>query len=504
VQTWSDQVPSLGIEQFHSQASPQVGIWRKHAEFSFVGQENVSLSSDGLHPIVNNILPAFTAWNKGDAVPAEWRKISELRLFDVNSHLLEAEDINGNSAATVMTSDQALILATVTNAKYKEFAYSGAEDKLTPNGFFGGMVSKGDGTIDPAKFHTGKASLSLPASKSGYNVTLATSSIRKHFQVSAWVHKDNISNIKLSYEFYDAGTSGPVEPTFASLTATASKKALDWYLVETSIPVPQSSTSEIKNYVLKARIANTGTAPVWIDDFRIHPYNSVMTSYVFDESDKLSHVLDNNNLYTEYKYDKAGRLTSTYKESFNSTSSNGRGKISEIKYNIGGDKILLRGSATGNVGSITPSGDNMVQLGSDYTYTIKDLDACQTNKLLSVRVDGAVLNQGSNWLNDGSLVTVSGDSYTFKALTQSHIIEAEFETVNTVGTAECHNNGGDHGGCRYNGRYDYVLYDQCGQVVSTVNEVTYSQVPAILRSQIIANCCDGNVFPSCNCNSNEQ
>ena len=42
-----------------------------------------------------------------------------------------------------------------------------------------------------------------------------------------------------------------------------------------------------------------------------------MTSYVYDEhTGKVTYILDNNNLYTKFEYDAAGRLTDTYRETF--------------------------------------------------------------------------------------------------------------------------------------------------------------------------------------------
>ena len=77
---------------------------------------------------------------------------------------------------------------------------------------------------------------------------------------------------------------------------------------------------------MRTTIENTATnLEVWcesteasthFDDFRFHPIDATMTSYVYNEWGELSHILDANNIYTRYNYDAMGRLESSYRETF--------------------------------------------------------------------------------------------------------------------------------------------------------------------------------------------
>jgi YD repeat-containing protein len=99
------------------------------------------------------------------------------------------------------------------------------------------------------------------------------------------------------------------------LNIATAKKSGDWIQFNADIPVPSSTT--LKNYVLKIGMLNKGTSgAIIIDDFRAHPFDASMVSYVYNSWGELSHVLDNNNMFTRYVYDNMGRLKSTHRETF--------------------------------------------------------------------------------------------------------------------------------------------------------------------------------------------
>ncbi|MFK7747822.1 MAG: hypothetical protein AB8B65_05505, partial [Kordia sp.] len=69
-------------------------------------------------------------------------------------------------------------------------------------------------------------------------------------------------------------------------------------------------------------------------DYRIHPISSSMATYVYNQWDELSYILDGNNLGTYYEYDTAGRLIRTSKEVIDNASvTGGFKKVSESNYN---------------------------------------------------------------------------------------------------------------------------------------------------------------------------
>ncbi len=95
-----------------------------------------------------------------------------------------------------------------------------------------------------------------------------------------------------------------------------------------------------------------------------------MISYVYNQWDELSHILNGNNLYTEYRYDGMGRLTSTVCRDVPGGYGNyGVAKAREIAYNYGrGNTYTASITATssgGNSGNLSPLGVISVAQGSD-------------------------------------------------------------------------------------------------------------------------------------------
>lgn len=324
-QTWSENVPVLEPGEGSLQASAHPGIWRMKSSYSFVGDNSAPMSDDGLYPILNNNVPEFTAWHGGLVAPT-WQKNSEITLYDVNSHALEAMDVNDNYAATKMTFDQTRVLISGANCRYDELAYSGAEEipYVDPHDHapttYGGGVLKNDGVevfkqsdSDLITTHTGAKALKLTASGQRafqYTFTMLSG---EDYHASVWVNS-NVGRLMYS-------VNGVVKP---AAVAAENRKAGAWYLVTLDIPKSSQPAS------LKIWCTTTG-ANCNFDDFRVHPLRATVTSYVYNQWGELSHILDNNNLYTEYRYDNMGRLKETHKE----TLSHGTKKISEVEYNYG-------------------------------------------------------------------------------------------------------------------------------------------------------------------------
>lgn len=114
-----------------------------------------------------------------------------------------------------------------------------------------------------------------------------TNSTAKKFHVSVWSDKPN-SFIKYKI---DNGSDQNVEPTV--------NQAGSWYLHEADIYVGEDEP--------QVWCEANGVTTLF-DDFRIHPLKAAMVSYVYNQWGELSHILDANNLYTEYRYDNMGRL----------------------------------------------------------------------------------------------------------------------------------------------------------------------------------------------------
>ncbi|MFO0508050.1 MAG: hypothetical protein ACK5YS_04195, partial [bacterium] len=298
VQTWSDQAQVMGVAGNNSSAK-QMGIWRMKSSFSFVGEQNNSnaLTVDGLHK--TTLFNDFTNWTTHEE-QAGWQKNSEITLYDYNSHAIEAKDINEKFAATKFSVDHSQVLATAANASYNELAFSGAEETTITDGtnqvFGGGVINSGKG-FSTTSYHTGSRSIiSDDYTRRGFTYKFTAPNPRIYF-VSVWANR-NDAKIK-----YRMNNGAVVEAVLLPI-----KQAGGWHLINSQIPV--SSAGTLVEMWCEANGTTTQSGNITVipegalfDDFRVHPVDAAMTSYVYNNWGELTHILDNNNLYTEYKYD---------------------------------------------------------------------------------------------------------------------------------------------------------------------------------------------------------
>lgn len=323
-QSWSKYVDVIdGNTKYDDQASDK--IYRKLANYSFIGDPSINQQQNGTYPISSfSEIPLGSNYQSTLLNDPDWQRNSQITLYDVNSHALEAKDINDNYAATKFDNKNERVYSTVANARYDEFAYSGAEDDLINIGstnYFGGGVVKIGGNIRTKSevdlVHTGQKSLRSTGTGSPFNYYLtAPEAQEKTFRASVWTTHAN-AQLRASV---DGGSS-------IIGTTSESKKAGDWYLINIDFYVP-SGYQQVD--IITRGVSDTD---VFWDDFRVHPVDATMTSYVYNEWGELSDVLDANNLYTHYEYDKMGRLKSVSRETFQY----GSKKISEASIHYGGD-----------------------------------------------------------------------------------------------------------------------------------------------------------------------
>src|SRR5690606_15747543 len=133
-----------------------------------------------------------------------------------------------------------LKIAEAINAKYTEFAFSGAEDVPDNNGFFGGEISKGSMSMDKtedAVRHTGHYAGSLGGSSKGFIYKAKGSELTtgRTYRISVWAHKNNVNSAKIYYK-----VNGGQEIIQGY---DPNKKAGDWYQLNLEIPIGEDITS---------------------------------------------------------------------------------------------------------------------------------------------------------------------------------------------------------------------------------------------------------------------
>jgi hypothetical protein len=466
-QTWTDQSDVVGVSG-NNQVGTQPGIWRKKSSFSFVGDQYTPLASNGDGLVAMPSFTPFTNWATHAEQPG-WQKNAEITKYDYFSHALEAKDINGHYAATYMSVDQAQVVATVANANYWEAAALNAEDIPVANYFGGGVLLAGTYSISTTTAHTGGKSIAV---QNGDAVILhhASSGQLKAgsvYQANIWLK--NANGVLPTAKF---GAS--IDGVLNEVQAVVAKKAGDWYQLQLLISVPQSYT-DISLYISNVGASST----VHLDDFRFHPYQAAMTSYVYNNWGELTHILDNNNLYTEYRYDGMGRLKETYKESFQTAFGNsGIAKVSEINYNYGAKnpyRIQLSLSKSGPSGEISPVGNVAVPIGGiqDIAFT----EDCPLRPVLQdIIIDGCSYGTNARTvpIPSGTILTISktnflGSIYTsasLKNIQGLHSVQAVFGSLDLIPPEEryeCESTGG----C-FTGNVLYITTDACGNQSTTI------------------------------------
>ncbi len=286
-------------------------VWRKHKSYVWKGD----LNEDGSFKF-NSATSDFLWNNHTESERRGWQKVSEITKYSNWSQPLETMDINGNKASTKMGDNYSKIWA-VCNAPYGAMFYASFENKNELEGnnadAAGGMVVNQDGEITSSRNHSGQYCLKASANK---NALWVRTLEHDKYKASVWVHKANYQNAVIktipSNKIWNFNPNEKVE-------------AGDWILLNFYIDIDDDD---------RFTVLTSNSGDVYYDDFRMHPVESSMTSYVYNQWDELTFIMGPNNMTTCFLYDAAGRIQSTYIETpKNSVSNGGFVRISENKIN---------------------------------------------------------------------------------------------------------------------------------------------------------------------------
>jgi len=329
VQTWTDQLPILGLE------GVEQNVWRQGGTYQWVGTENDILNPDGTYNISDLTNHPFTNWADAESgQQAEWQKIHSPTLYNGYSRLLEEKDINNNFSSVKMDPAQQKVLVSGANARYGEMVFAGVESYEGSTQSVG-SAGRGSGNASSAHAHTGQYSLLVAPADEGFNYTLtaAQADITKKYRATVWVYvpgeaetQSQLNQLTLYYSV-NSGEITAVHPTLQK------SKSKSWY--QMNIDITPDGSGDIL-----IGVKNNTTRGVYFDDFRVQPLTSSVTSYVYDPAtDELIYVLDGNNFYTRFEYDALGRLVRSSKELLNFDFGDGKESfradeiLTEMKYN---------------------------------------------------------------------------------------------------------------------------------------------------------------------------
>lgn len=272
-------------------ADGQTGVWRRADSYVWKGEYARLNTNDGTLSFSPSDKFNFTTLTNN----VLWQKIGDISRYNHYSFMLETEGFTGLYNTSKLGYGDQLQIASGSNARYMELAYSGAEDRASTK-FFGGEVSLGAGIVVSGG-HTGAKALSVSSGKGFVYVTdgLVEGS---SYKACVWT---NSANGRLYYRI-NGGSEVLSDPP------REQRKIGGWYLLEMA-NIPYGASVEVG-------VSSAGGG-VLFDDFKFQPEDATVECYVYQsQSGRLTHVLGNDHTYTRFEYSDAGRMTKIYKESF--------------------------------------------------------------------------------------------------------------------------------------------------------------------------------------------
>jgi hypothetical protein len=287
-------------------------------------------------------LPTYTS---GTFVKDEtdWQSTVELTNVHPFGAAVETQDLLGRYAAEVLGFYNTLPVATGSNARYNQLAYDGFEDydfypDICELRHFGFEDFESSITEDEA--HTGKRSLRIEKQSNVSNQRQLVDHVLtggpdhapyflkeedcigtfgpetfypedRRYVLSFWRKLDNPNNAPL-FDFPEIDVEVKICGTPLTLSNENISNIIEgWQQVECQFDIPSGAAGQIE-----VVFNNTsGVAAAFVDDIRIHPFNSTMTSYAYDPHTLwLRAQLDERNFATIYEYDEEGKLIRVKRE----------------------------------------------------------------------------------------------------------------------------------------------------------------------------------------------
>lgn len=277
-----------------------------------------------------------------------WKRTTTMTEYHPSGPQVEEKNALDIYSSALFGYFEQLAIAVVQNARFREIGYDGFEDYayLASNALYSSnnCIEKSHFKFDAFKdsitdlfSHTGRHSIKTTGliemqrplqQATTYRTTRAVpyalqagdimdffgpdaNSINdKEFVFSFWAKQSNY--LPVMFDFTEV--AGDVLLGNTSLISTGSLKKSPiiegWQKFEYRFVIPSGSTG-----TLKIQLKTLNQVRAYIDDVRIHPFNSLMKSYVYDPLNlQFMAELDENNFATFYEYDEDGALIRIKKE----------------------------------------------------------------------------------------------------------------------------------------------------------------------------------------------
>lgn len=340
------------------------GNWRAYRSYAYYGTRAETDPAQATNIRKDGTFNDFASfWNqvsgslKAQPDTNKWVWNSETTLFNRRGIELENKDPLGRYNAGLYGYDDALPVAVIQNSRFRESAFDGFEDYYFGNNICDTACSGSrnfdfsayKSNLDTTQQHTGRYSLKVTAGNSaGISAKLVAvddnvfglsfnkaanncpgggdilKSVRanadvllptfsplsgKKVVVSAWAKESQDCN-GTSYTGNQIGIVVAQGSTSTTVIAKPTGNIIEgWQRYEQVVELPAGAT------MISINLQATGSADVYFDDVRIHPYNANMKSFVYNSVNlRLMSELDENNYATFYEYDDDGGLIRLKKE----------------------------------------------------------------------------------------------------------------------------------------------------------------------------------------------
>ncbi|WP_143306610.1 hypothetical protein [Chitinophaga vietnamensis] len=340
-----------------------LGNWRTERSYTYYStrssntvNELTNIRKDGT---IRNFMQFWQLqagkWSaKYDTTRWVWNTMSTI--FSKKGFELENKDPLGRYNAGIYGYDEALPVAVVQNARYRDAAFDGFEDYFFQTAGCGDTIcpvnrhfdfSAYINSIDSTQHHTGRYSLKINAGKDlGLNAPAVDDDIAlsaptfnygsncagtvlksvrvnknviipafspvtgKQMLFSIWVKEEQPCNCTVYTKTKVMVFVGGPDEVRVIAEAKPTGVIIDgWQRYEQVVKLSKTATS--MSFVVTA----PSSSNVYIDDIRLHPYNANMKSFVYDpQTLRLMAELDENNYATFYEYDDDGTLNRVKKE----------------------------------------------------------------------------------------------------------------------------------------------------------------------------------------------
>jgi hypothetical protein len=265
-----------------------------------------------------------------------WLNATSVVAYSPNGNAIEEENLLGIKSAAKFGYDHTIPYAIAQNSDYSSMFFESFENRYTRVGgnyFEDGMKEDNNtGTWTTSSAHSGDYSFKLKRDYEGIplmNVKAASDATQQGLLAKVWL-KTDLVNIDM-IEANEVLKLQQRDPSSMSVTAsvpfTKVAQSGEWILFEAKLP----STSVVAgdDLYLLYEYTQYGTEEVWIDDIRVQPLSSTMTTYVYDDAtQRLITSFDDQHFGLLYQYNNEGKLVRKLMET-----ERGIKTIQETQYN---------------------------------------------------------------------------------------------------------------------------------------------------------------------------